>query len=896
MFKKKADSPAATGAFCGRPVSKTPVPDGNPEELAELDAMVARVRAAQLAYATFNQEQVDKVFRAAAMAASASKIALAKLAVEESGMGVMEDKVIKNQFASEYIYNTYRATKTCGVVEDDRAGGFRKIAEPMGLVAAIVPTTNPTSTTIFKALLCLKTRNGIIVSPHPRAKKATAETVRIMLEAAVEAGAPADILACIANPSNALTQALMKHDDINLILATGGMNMVKAAYSSGRPAIGVGAGNTPVIIDKTADIKTAVNSIILSKTFDHGVICASEQALIITEPAYAKARAEFEARDCFFVEGKDKAKLAAFIMKDGAVNSAIVGQPATKIAEMAGVKACPDAKILIAEVKEVGDGEPFSHEKLSPVLALYKVKNFKAAVEVARKIVAFGGNGHTSVLYTDETHAEHIRIFQENMRTGRVLINMPASLGAIGDIYNFKLPPSLTLGCGSWGGNSVSENIGVKHLMNFKSVAERRENMLWYRVPEKIYFKPGSLGQALEELHAKRRTLIITDKTMEQLGYVDKVATILEGFGQHVRIFSDVQPDPTIGGIAGAVETAASFKPDMIVALGGGSPIDAAKMIWLLYEHPGVRFADIALRFMDIRKRIEAFPKMGQKATFVAVPTTSGTGSEITPFTVITDEKTGIKYPIADYELTPNVAIVDPDLVMDMPASLAAYSGMDAMTHCIEAYTSVYANNFSDGQALESLRLIFKYLAASVKEGKANPKAREKMHYASTLAGMAFANAFLGVCHSMAHTIGGAFHVPHGLANAIILPYAIGYNATDNPSKQGIMPQYKYPFVKGRYAKIADFLGLTLPDASRDKKVDALIDSVLAMRAGLAIPAGLKDAGVPEQPFLARLDELAEKAFDDQCTGGNPRYPLIPEIKQLYLDAYYGKPAKRWKK
>ena len=881
-----------------------------PEELAHLDQIVSKVKDAQRIYANYTQEQVDKIFRAAAIAAAQNRIPLSKMAVDETGMGVMEDKVIKNQFASEYIYNQYKDTKTCGVLSDDDAFGFRQVAEPIGLIAGIIPTTNPTSTAIFKSLLALKTRNGIVFSPHPRAKKCTIEAAKIVLNAAVEAGAPEGIIGWIDNPTMPLSNALMHHKDINLILATGGPGMVKAAYSSGKPAIGVGAGNTPVVIDATANIKMAVSSVIMSKTFDNGMICASEQSVIVEEPVYEQVKEEFIARGCHFVTGKDRKKLADTIVINGKLNSAIVGQSAEKIAEMAGIKVPSGTKILIAEAKEVSDQEPFAREKLSPVLGFYRAKDFKSAAQLAKDLILYGGAGHTSVLYTDEANEDHIDYFKD-MPTARTLINMPSSQGAIGDVYNFKLAPSLTLGCGSWGGNSVSENIGVKHLMNVKSVAERRENMYWYKVPSKIYFKRGALSQALAELSDKHRAYIITDKTMEQLGHVRAVADVLESLNIKFRVFSNVIPDPNISNVQEALNIANSWQPDMIIALGGGSAIDEGKMVWLMYENPDTSFEDIAMRFMDIRenpdtsfediamrfmdirKRIYAAPPLGKKAVMVAIPTTSGTGSEVTPFTIITDEKTGTKYAITDYALTPDMAIIDPEFVLNMPKSLTAFSGLDVLTHAIEAYTSVYATNFTDGQALEAMRLVFKYLEKSYTNGAKDINAREKMHYAATIAGMAFANAFLGLSHSMAHKLGAMYHVPHGLANALLLSYVIEFNATDKPTKQGLFPQYKYPFVKGRYGKIVDFL---LPHNKlgddKDAKVQKLIDMVEELKHKLNIPKSIKEYGIPEKEFLDNLDKLSELAFDDQCTGGNARYPLISEIKELYLKAYYGEPVK----
>ncbi len=869
----------------------------NTEALKKLDAVMAKVKAAQKIYATFDQKAVDRIFQAAAIAAARNRIHLSKLAVAETGMGVMEDKVIKNHFAAEYIYNNYKDTKTCGVISEDDSFGYKQIAEPIGIIAGVVPTTNPTSTAIFKSLLALKTRNGIVFSPHPRAKKCTVEAARIVLDAAVAAGAPEGIIGWIDEPTVELSDALMHHPAINLILATGGPGMVHAAYSSGKPAIGVGAGNTPVVIDATASIKMAVSSVIMSKTFDNGVICASEQSVIVEKPVYEEVKEEFIARGCYFLNKKEKQAVGALIMPDGhRLNAAIVGQSAYKIAEMAKIKVPQDVKILIAECEKVGDDEIFSHEKLSPILGFYKAENFESAVITAEDLIELGGAGHTSVLYTDEANKAHIELFQKTMHTGRTLVNMPSSQGAIGDVYNFKLAPSLTLGCGSWGGNSVSENIGVKHLMNIKAVAERRENMLWYRVPSKIYFKRGALKLALEELKDKKRAFIITDKTMEQFGYVAQVSEVLENLGMSIRVFSAVKPDPDLSTINSALKITEMFQPDLIIALGGGSPIDAGKMIWLMYENPTMCFDDIAARFMDIRKRIYTVPELGKKATMVAIPTTSGTGSEVTPFTIITDERTGTKYAITDYALTPDMAIVDPEFVMNMPKSLTAFSGLDVMVHAIESYTSIFSTNFTEGQSLEALRLIFKYLKQSYDEGAKNPNAREKMHYAATIAGMAFANAFLGLCHSMAHKLGGTFHIPHGLANALLISHIIEFNATDKPTKQGLLPQYKYPFVKGRYAKISTFLGLADSDEDKDVKVAKLVQAVEQLKKDLNIPASIKEYGIPESEFLAKLDELSELAFDDQCTGGNARYPLVSEIKEIFLKAYYGKPLNSIKK
>ena len=863
-------------------------------ELAHLNEIVAKVKKAQSIYASYTQEQVDKIFRAAAIAAAQNRIPLAQLAVQETRMGVMEDKVIKNQFASEYIYNQYKDTPTCGVLSDDDSFGYRQVAEPIGIIAGVIPTTNPTSTAIFKALLALKTRNGIIFSPHPRAKECTIAAAKIVLDAAVAAGAPENIIGWLDNPTMPLSNALMHHKDISLILATGGPGMVLAAYSSGKPAIGVGAGNTPVVIDKTADIKMAVSSVIMSKTFDNGTICASEQAVIVEDAIYEKVKKEFTLRGCHFVTGKDRAKLASTIVQNGKLNAAIAGQSADQIADMAGIKVPTNTKILIAEATKVSDEEPFACEKLSPVLAFYRAKDFAHAVQLAKDLILYGGAGHTSVLYTDETNEEHIEIFQD-MPTARTLINMPSSQGAIGDVYNFKLAPSLTLGCGSWGGNSVSENIGVKHLMNIKSVAERRENMYWYKVPSKIYFKRGALQQALTELQGKKRAYIITDKTMEQLGHVRTVTDELEKLNIKVRVFSDVIPDPDIANVNKALTLANSWQPDVLIGLGGGSAMDAAKMIWLMYENPNTSFEDIAMRFMDIRKRIYAAPPLGKKAVMVAVPTTSGTGSEVTPFTIITDEKTGTKYAITDYALTPDMAIIDPEFVLNMPKTLTAYSGLDVLTHAVEAYTSIFSTNFTEGQALEALRLVFKYLERSYNNGAKDIPAREKMHYAATIAGMAFANAFLGLNHSMAHKLGAMYHIPHGLANAFLLPYVIDYNATDKPTKQGLYPQYRYPFVKGRYGKIVDYLIPENTFKDNDVKVQKLIDMIVDLKNKLNIPKSIKEYGISEKDFLENLDKLSVMAFDDQCTGANARYPLVSEIKEIFLKAYHGKPIKHKK-
>ncbi len=852
----------------------------------DLNTLVDRVRAAQKTYAEFSQEQVDIIFRHAAQAANEQRIALAKLAVQETGMGVFEDKVIKNHFASEFIYNKYIDEKTCGVIEEDDDAGIIKIAEPIGVLAGIIPTTNPTSTAIFKSLIALKTRNAIIFSPHPRAKKCTVETARIILEAAVAAGAPADIIGWIDEPTVELSSALMQHPGVNLILATGGPGMVKAAYSSGKPAIGVGAGNTPAVIDETSHLKMAVNSILLSKSFDNGMICASEQSVIIVKDVYEAAKKEFTLRGAYILNEVERKKVAATIMKNGKLNAAIVGQKAADIAAMAGLTVPAETKILIGEIAEVSAAEPFAHEKLSPVLAMFKARDFDDACRIAREEIELEGMGHTAVLYTADTNHDRIGAFGDMMHTGRVLVNMPASQGAIGDIYNFRLEPSLTLGCGSWGGNAISENVGVKHLVNVKTVARRRENMLWFQVPSRIYFKQNAITEGLKDLAGKKRAFIVTDTFLYDNGYVTKVTKTLDKLGIQSEVFADVKPDPDLETIYKGLDILNVFKPDVIIALGGGSPMDAAKIMWLMYEQPLAKFSDLAMRFMDIRKRIYKFPQLGKKAFFVAIPTTSGTGSEVTPFAVVTDEKTGAKYPIADYELTPDMAIIDPDMVMHMPKTLTAFSGIDALVHAIEAYVSVMATDYTNGLCLEAIRIIFKYLPQAYAEGAANPKAREKMAYASTMAGMAFANAFLGICHSMAHKLGSAFHVPHGLANALLISDVIRFNAVEAPTKQAAFPQYKYPLAIERYARIADYLGLG--GKTPAQKVEKLIEAVEDLKKKIDIPANLKDAGVDEKAFMDTLDELSEMAFDDQCTGGNPRYPLVKEIAELYKKAYYG--------
>ncbi|GAB6098561.1 bifunctional acetaldehyde-CoA/alcohol dehydrogenase [Halanaerocella petrolearia] len=852
----------------------------------ELNNLIQRVKSAQEEFANYSQEEVDEIFKKAAIAANDKRIELAKLAVEDTEMGVVEDKVIKNHFSAEYIYNRYKDNQTCGVIEKDDSYGIKKIAEPIGVIAGIVPVTNPTSTTIFKSLIALKTRNAIIFSPHPGARKCTIEAAKTVLEAAVEAGAPRDIIGWIDEPSIELSQQLMQHDDINMILATGGPGMVKAAYSSGKPAIGVGAGNTPAVIDETAHIKMAVSSILMSKTFDHGVICASEQSVTVVDEVYDQVKQEFDDRGAYILSPKEKEKVANILVEDGKINSKIVGQPAHYIASLAGVDVPKKTKVLIAEVEDVGVEEPFSYEKLSPTLAMYRADKFKDGVANAVDLVKFGGIGHTSVLYTDQINEDRIDYFDTQMKTGRILINMPSSQGAIGDIYNFKLQPSLTLGCGTWGGNSVSENVGVEHLLNIKTSAQRKENMLWFKVPQDIYFKYGSLPIALTELKGKERAFVVTDRELYDLGYAEEVTDELDKNDIDFKVFSDVEPDPTLDTVEQALEQMKGYQPDLIIALGGGSPMDAAKIMWLLYEHPEAGFKELSMTFMDIRKRIYEFPELGNKANLVAIPTTSGTGSEVTPFAVVTDDKTGIKYPIADYELTPDMAIVDPDLVLSMPPKLTAYSGIDALVHAIEAYTSVLSNEYTKGLALEAIRLVFKYLPRSYQNGGDDRKARAKMHYAATTAGMAFANAFLGVCHSMAHKLGSTFHLPHGLANALLIEQVIKYNSSDVPLKQTSFPQYRYPLGKRRYAKIADHL--KLGGSSEEEKVELLIEAIAHLKQKIDIPSSIAEAGVSENDFYSQLDEMAELAFDDQCTVANPRYPLIDEIKSLYIKSYKG--------
>jgi acetaldehyde dehydrogenase / alcohol dehydrogenase len=858
-------------------------------EIDELEATVRKAKEAQRIFATFDQAKVDAIFRAAALAASSKRIELAIDAVAETGMGIVEDKVIKNQFAAEYIYNKYKSMKTAGEIERNEAEGIIRIAEPIGVIAGVVPTTNPTSTAIFKALIALKTRNAIVFSPHPRAKRCTVKAARIVLEAAVEAGAPEGIIGWLSEPTVEDSNRLMKHPDISLILATGGPGMVKAAYSSGKPALGVGAGNTPAVIDESADIDMAVSSIILSKTFDNGVICASEQSVIAVDSVYEAVRARFAAQGCLILSEEQKAKLAALLVKDGRINADIVGQGAGKIAAMAGIEAPAGVKILIAEIDAVGPSEPFSWEKLSPVLALFRAADFPAAVARAASLVDFAGLGHTAVLYTDPANADRVDAYAKRMRTGRVLVNMPASHGAIGDVFNFRLEPSLTLGCGSWGGNSVSENVGPKHLLNYKTVAARRENASWLRLPPKVYHKYGCLGVALSDLAGKRRAFIVTDQSLVDLGVAAKVTAKLEALGIEYSIFSDVLPDPTLSVIRKGLERIRSYKPDVIVALGGGSPMDAAKLIWLMYERPEVEFEDLAMRFMDIRKRIVSVPGLGEKAIMVAIPTTSGTGSEVTPFAVITDDATGKKYPLADYALTPDIAICDAELVMSMPKGLTAAGGIDALTHALEALVSCMASDFTVPLAMESARLLFEYLPRAYDRGGADLEARQAVHNAATMAGMAFANAFLGVCHSMAHKLGAKYHLPHGVANALLIEKVMAFNAEPAPTKMAAFAQYKYPMAKAAYARLARYLGLGDSSVAGDDELFAsLVAAVAELKAKVGIPPSIMAAGVDEKAFLADLDALSLDAFDDQCTGANPRYPLVAEIKEMYLRAYYG--------
>ena len=864
------------------------------DSVEALEKKLADVREAQRKFASYTQEQVDEIFKAAAIAANQARLPLAKMAVEETGMGIVEDKVIKNNYAAEYIYNKYKDLKTCGVIEEDSSFGTKKIADPLGVIGAVIPTTNPTSTAIFKALICLKTRNGIIISPHPRAKKCTVEAARIVLDAAVKAGAPEGIIGWIDVPSLDMTNMLMKEADC--ILATGGPGMVKAAYSSGKPALGVGAGNTPAIIDNTADILQAVNSIIHSKTFDNGMICASEQTVIVHKDVYNKVKKEFAYRGCYFLKGDELDKVRKTIIINGALNAKIVGQKPVTIAALAGVTVPEETKILIGEVESVELSEEFAHEKLSPVLGMYKANDFDDALNKADQLIADGGYGHTASVYLNAvTEREKIDTFGARMKTCRILVNTPSSHGGIGDIYNFNLTPSLTLGCGSWGGNSVSENVGVKHLLNIKTVAERRENMLWFRAPEKVYIKKGCLPVALDELKTvmnKKKAFIVTDEFLYKNGYSKAISDKLDAMGITHTTFFNVAPDPTLACAKEGAAAMTAFEPDVIIALGGGSAMDAGKIMWVLYEHPEVDFADMAMRFMDIRKRVYTFPKMGEKATFIAVPTSAGTGSEVTPFAVITDEQTGIKYPLADYELMPDMAIIDADLMMNMPKGLTSASGIDALTHALEAYASVMATEFTDGIALKAIQTIFDYLPAAYSEGAANPKAREKMAHASCMAGMAFANAFLGVCHSLAHKLGAFHHLPHGIANALMITEVMRFNAAEAPTKMGTFPQYEHPHTLARYAEIADFLHLG--GSTDEEKLDLLCAKIEELKKAVGIKDTIRDYNVDEQYFLDNLDAMTDQAFDDQCTGANPRYPLISELKEMYLKAYYGEvPAEK---
>ncbi len=858
------------------------------DSIEALQARMQEIRQAQELYSHYSQEQVDHIFKAAAMAANKARIPLARLAVEETGMGVLEDKVIKNHYASEYIYNAYKNVKTCGVIEEDKSAGIQKIADPIGLIAAVIPTTNPTSTAIFKALLALKTRNGIIFSPHPRAKMCTIEAARIVLEAAVKAGAPQGIIGWIDKPSLELTSEVMKSADT--ILATGGPGMVKAAYSSGKPALGVGAGNTPAIIDDSADIQLAVSSILHSKTFDNGMICASEQSAVVLAGVYDQVKTEMVRRGCYLLDPDETEKVRKTILVNGSLNAAIVGQSAHTIASLSGVTVPPSTKVLVGEVESAELDEEFAHEKLSPVLALYRARDFEDAIATAEKLITGGGYGHTSALYINTTtEPEKLKRFTESMKTGRILINTPAAQGGIGDLYNFQLAPSLTLGCGSWGGNSVSENVGVKHLLNVKTVAERRENMLWFRLPERLYFKKGCLSLALQDLKTEgdhKKAFIVTDTFLYQSGYTKAITDTLNDMGIRYTVFFEVEPDPTLESAKKGAAAMAAFEPDCILAIGGGSAMDAAKIMWVLYEHPEVEFLDLAMRFMDIRKRIYTFPKMGEKAYFVAIPTSAGTGSEVTPFAVITDERTGVKYPLADYELLPNMAIVDADLMLEMPKGLTAASGIDAMTHALEAYASVMATDYTDGPALQALKLIFEYLPRSYEHGGKDVIAREKMADAATLAGMAFANAFLGICHSMAHKLGAFHHLPHGVANALLITQVMRFNIVPAPTKMGSFPQYQYPHTLERYADIAR--ALRLPGSTDQELFESLLQKVEELKTIIGIKPTLRDYGIDEQAFLDSLDEMVEQAFDDQCTGANPRYPLMSELRQMYLNIYYG--------
>lgn len=876
----------------GKSAQDRPVPSaGSNAGTASIDKLgnlVARVAASQELFAKFDQASVDRIFRSAALVANQWRIPLAVSAVNETGMGLVEDKVLKNHFAAEHVFNRYRDEKTCGIIEEDAALGIRKIAEPIGIIAGVVPVTNPTSTVIFKCLLALKTRNSIIFAPHPRAKKCTAQAARLIRDAVVAAGAPPDVIGWIDEPTVELTTALMRHPKVALILATGGPGMVKAAYSSGKPALGVGAGNTPALIDESADVRLAVNSILMSKTFDNGMICASEQSIVAADAVYPGVCRELEARGAHLLTPAERSKLAGVLLKDGKLNADIVGQSAPVIAALAGFAVPEDTKVLVADAVRVDAGEPLAYEKLSPVLGLYRVPDFEAGVEKAAALVEFGGMGHTAVLYTDPVRRDRITAFADRVKVGRCLVNMPASQGAIGDLFNFQLTPSLTLGCGTWGGNSVSENVGIKHLMNIKTVADRRENMLWFRVPPKIYHGSGILGEALREIAGRRRAFIVSDGPLVKLGYAKRVTAILDSLGIIWEIFSDVEPDPTLQTVRAGAAGMIRFQPDVIIAIGGGSPMDAAKIMHVLYEHPGIHFEDLAMRFMDIRKRIYKFPAIGSKALMVAIPTTSGTGSEVTPFAVVTDEMSGVKYPIADYALTPGMAIVDSDLVMDVPKKLTAYAGFDALVHCLESLVSVCSSEYSKSLALEASRLLFRHLPAAYSEGQRNREARDRVHNAATLAGMSFANAFLGICHSLAHKLGSEFHLPHGLANAYLILPVMRYNAAENPRKQTAFSEYSHPMARTRYAQLAAHLEI---DASSEAEaVDQLMARIAGLKSQLDLPATLQEGGVKEADFLAKVDQMAVQAFDDQCTGTNPRFPLIAELRGLYLEAYYGTP------
>lgn len=857
------------------------------DRLEELRETISKTVEAQKEFSTYSQDKVDKIFKAVALAANTARIPLAKLAVEETGMGIVEDKIIKNHFASEFIYNKYKNDKTCGIIEQDDDSGITKVAEPVGVVAGIIPTTNPTSTTIFKSLISLKTRNGLVISPHPRAVRSTIETAKILLDAAVEAGAPQNIISWIEKPSLVLSEALMKDSNIKLILATGGPAMVKAAYSSGHPSIGVGSGNTPAIIDNTADVRMAVSSIILSKTFDNGMICASEQSVVVMDDVYDEVKQEFILRGAYFLNDEEKVAIRSKIIVGGRLNPDIVGKSVQYIASVAGINIGPEVKLLIGEIDTIGYEEPLSFEKLSPILAMYRGNSFEDCIHKAEALVQFGGPGHTAVLYTNTIDGRNQQLFQNRIDTVRLLVNTPAAQGAIGDIYNFHLDPSLTLGCGSWGSSSVSANVSPKHLMNVKTVTQRRDNMLWFRVPPKIYFKGGCLEIALKEFASYKRAMIITDKPLFDMGYSSKVTDVLDQINVNYEIFYDVKPDPDLETIYKGLAKINMFKPDVIIALGGGSPMDAAKVMWLMYEYKEASFDNIAVRFMDIRKRVYDLPEFeNAKAKLVCIPTTSGTGSEVTPFSVVTDEKTGTKYPLADYALTPYMAIVDPYLVLNMPKSLTAYGGIDAITHAIESYVSVLATDYTRGLSLQALKMLFKYLPRSYRNGANDIHAREKVHNAATIAGMAFGNAFLGICHSMAHKVGASFHVPHGLANAALISHVIKYNATDNPFKQATFPQYKYPNAVTRYAEIAD--ALHLGGESEEEKVKLLIKAVEDIKKVLNIPPTLREiiGKEKEEIFKASLDDMAENSFDDQCTGANPRYPLINDLRGILWDAW----------